>query len=650
MASFDTIVTQLRMLGVGAYSAGARQAARATRDIGYASEEAGAKSALLKKGAIGAKSALMGVATGAGYAVTALGLLTAYGAKVGLEFDSNIERAQIGMETLLHDTGKATKLVADVTTFAAKAPLFGIEEMQQAAQQLVGVGMKAEKVVPTLKTFSDTLSALGRRPEDLLRMRYAFTQMMSKGTVSAEELRGQLGEIFPAMKILAREMGITTGQLRKKMKEGAVGSKNAIQLLLRGMNEDFGGATQKMNKTFYGQMQNIKENARLVLGQVFKPLFELLRDSVFPWVRKISAGIGQWAKKGGPQQFISDFKSGFAGISMEGEGVNEWAVRLGKAFKWVKDLGLKLWDAMEPAKPFLDNVLIPLAAGFGVGLIKGIESAIPVLKVFFQILGFIGNLAKPLRPVFFGIGFVLGYIIGPAKILGPIFKGVGLLFGLVFKAGSKVLGLLTKFSPAFNKLIDLGLTLFFKWKAFWGKIVGLYIKGVGKIVQLIVGLGTKLGSAVVSVVKTVLSKMGAIVSGFRTLGQKALDAIVNVFKKGASGAAAVGAAIANAAINFIEDAINSIDKIGPISVPDITLPRFASGTSFAPGGMAMVGERGPELVSLPRGARVIPTHALSGWGQASFSGAFAINNNVFLDGKLVSRSVAQHTQDQMARR
>ncbi|MDE0004104.1 MAG: hypothetical protein OXQ29_15550, partial [Rhodospirillaceae bacterium] len=33
---------------------------------------------------------------------------------------------------------------------------------------------------------------------------------------------------------------------------------------------------------------------------------------------------------------------------------------------------------------------------------------------------------------------------------------------------------------------------------------------------------------------------------------------------------------------------------------------FAQGTSFAPGGMALVGEMGPELVNLPRGSQVIP--------------------------------------------
>ena len=44
------------------------------------------------------------------------------------------------------------------------------------------------------------------------------------------------------------------------------------------------------------------------------------------------------------------------------------------------------------------------------------------------------------------------------------------------------------------------------------------------------------------------------------------------------------------------------------------LPGFATGTSFAPGGLALVGERGPELVNLPRGSQVIPNHKLNGGG------------------------------------
>lgn len=44
------------------------------------------------------------------------------------------------------------------------------------------------------------------------------------------------------------------------------------------------------------------------------------------------------------------------------------------------------------------------------------------------------------------------------------------------------------------------------------------------------------------------------------------------------------------------------------------VPAFANGTNFAPGGLALVGERGPELVNLPRGSRVTPNNELGGMG------------------------------------
>lgn len=42
------------------------------------------------------------------------------------------------------------------------------------------------------------------------------------------------------------------------------------------------------------------------------------------------------------------------------------------------------------------------------------------------------------------------------------------------------------------------------------------------------------------------------------------------------------------------------------------IPGFANGTNFAPGGLALVGERGPELVNLPPGSRVTPNERLPG--------------------------------------
>lgn len=55
----------------------------------------------------------------------------------------------------------------------------------------------------------------------------------------------------------------------------------------------------------------------------------------------------------------------------------------------------------------------------------------------------------------------------------------------------------------------------------------------------------------------------------------------------------------------------------PATAPIPTARPFAKGTNFAPGGLSLVGEQGPELVNLPRGSQVIPNHQL---GQAMGGG------------------------------
>jgi len=74
---------------------------------------------------------------------------------------------------------------------------------------------------------------------------------------------------------------------------------------------------------------------------------------------------------------------------------------------------------------------------------------------------------------------------------------------------------------------------------------------------------------------------------------------------------------------------------------------FADGTNFAPGGAALVGERGPEIVYLPRGSQVIPNHAI---GSAVGGGigidydrlASALSRGrLDLDGRNVAASVDQ---------
>jgi hypothetical protein len=47
-----------------------------------------------------------------------------------------------------------------------------------------------------------------------------------------------------------------------------------------------------------------------------------------------------------------------------------------------------------------------------------------------------------------------------------------------------------------------------------------------------------------------------------------------------------------------------------VGILSALIPKFANGTDNAPGGLAIVGEKGPELINLPGGSQVVPNHHL----------------------------------------
>jgi hypothetical protein len=74
------------------------------------------------------------------------------------------------------------------------------------------------------------------------------------------------------------------------------------------------------------------------------------------------------------------------------------------------------------------------------------------------------------------------------------------------------------------------------------------------------------------------------------------------------------------------------------------LPGFAAGTNFAPGGLAIVGERGPELVNLRRGSQVIPNHELAGMGGQQ------VHKPTFVFPGITNDRMAREAAGQAARR
>lgn len=99
----------------------------------------------------------------------------------------------------------------------------------------------------------------------------AISQMFSKGTVSAEELRGQLGERLPgAFGIMAKSMGVSEQKLGDMMKKGEVMAKDVLPKFAEELEKTFGANASKNLETIGGAWNVLQTEISLYINEANK--------------------------------------------------------------------------------------------------------------------------------------------------------------------------------------------------------------------------------------------------------------------------------------------------------------------------------------------------------------------------------------------
>lgn len=104
-----------------------------------------------------------------------------------------------------------------------------------------GTELEGEKTRKVFSAIAEAGTVLGLSADDMSGALLALSQMASKGTVSSEELRGQLGERLPgAFNIAAKAMGVTTAELGKMLEQGQVLASDFLPKFAEEMHRVFG--------------------------------------------------------------------------------------------------------------------------------------------------------------------------------------------------------------------------------------------------------------------------------------------------------------------------------------------------------------------------------------------------------------------------
>lgn len=140
---------------------------------------------------------------------------------------------------------------------------------------LMGTALEGDRANTVFRQVSEAATVMGLSGEQTEGAFLALGQMMSKGTVSAEELRGQLGERIPgAFQIAARAMGVTTMQLGEMMKAGEVISEDFLPKFGAELERTFGGKVSSSTNSLQANLNRLDaswERLKVTLGTAVLP-------------------------------------------------------------------------------------------------------------------------------------------------------------------------------------------------------------------------------------------------------------------------------------------------------------------------------------------------------------------------------------------
>ena len=281
--------------------------------------------------------------------------------------------------------GAAAREMAFLESTAADLGV-GVLQAQRAYTQLAasmrGTSLEGEGTRDVFVAMQTALTVLGKSQDEGSRAFNALSQMASKGVVSMEELRTQLGDVLPgALNIAAEAMGMTTGELIDLVSSGELATVDFLPRFAAALEDRFAPALQESLATPLGQ-------ARATMAELGDQL------------KLLQASFGEGLATG-----MADSLREFSGAAKD---ANDDARTLGEGIGAVA--GAAIWASariVDFARVSSDAINGLLDDITGVPVIPGLRGKLPDASLFRDITGALPrsyrdpNAAAPVQP--FGV-------------------------------------------------------------------------------------------------------------------------------------------------------------------------------------------------------------------------------------------------------
>lgn len=522
-----------------------------------------------------------------GLSTTQLQELKYAASQTGVEF-SNIQNAALSM--------------ADAMAVAGE----GNNAQSEAFQQL-GISLQDTQgnLLSTDEVFNQTLMKLAGMADETERNSLA-AQLFGSSATELTPLLEAGGEGLQGYKDRAHELGLVMS--------GEVIDSNA----------KFSESLGAMKETIGNLKEDVKQagNAILMkLGTALIPIFQNLLDWVssnMPVIQEtISTVFG----------YISDSVGFFIGLIQDLiTWIQSWAGNNEETLGKVQELFTAWFEAIKAEIQFFIDLVTGIWEEYG-------DEITAIFKAIWDYLVVILNTAITIITDIF-------------NVFKNLFKGdwdalwnsIKHLFSDIWEGISNILG---QYIESIKTVVTNGLNIISDiFDKIWGGIKDT-VKGVWDgIFNTINNLIDSIKTVIKNGLEFISDKFEKIWNGIKNTVDSVWDGIVNGIK---------------GAINVIIKAINSMirgmNKL-KFNIPDWVpiiggktwglnireIPLLAKGTDYFSGGLAIIGERGPELVELPRGARVFSnSHTQDILGKSGITQHITINSPIALSPSEIKR-------------
>ena len=522
---------------------------------------------------------------------------------VGLEYNALKETSEATWTTLLGSQEEAIKQLERIEEFAASTPFskMGVDTM---AKYLHNAGYEGDEVFNTLTKIGNMGSAFGVQEESLVEMTRQFSQVQQAGYAYTEDLNILADRGIPIYEALAEATGTTVAEVKKMASEGKITADIYNQAIdsMAGTTE---GAMQRQSETFSGMMSTLKDNLSELTGLLTEKVFGALKELLEKLLPVVNAFTDAYKETG-------SFKEGLK-AALEELGLEKW-VEFAEKVKDAYDRIKELTKALKENEEFL--VLAGLGASAlaaalviynGAAIIATASTAAQELALRLMIAW--ETIATGITTI---LGAAIGFLTSPITLTILAIAALIAIVYLLIKHWDKVKEaagkcwdwIVDKWNGACEWFKNVVLTPLKEWwNNFWNGVKdgasGAWekLKGVWNVcVDWFKN----------TIINPISSAFKGLWDGIKSFLTNPLEGIKTMFRN---------------AFNWIIDKMNAvIGGLNKIKMPDwvpglggkgINIPKIPTlwkGSNYTLGGLTLVGEQGPELVNMPRGASVTPAH------------------------------------------